>query len=400
VLSRLRSALVAIVFSAVLVLAPAAFAQPVQWESVTVTAQGEGSRNVLLVKGTLPEGAKLPAQVEIPVPAGAELQWSGEILGGPLAEDPAVEATKVTKGGVDVYSFTLTKARQGQVEVLVPPFVRPDGDNYAATVAWVATQPVGAVELNVGLPKGAQVVSPVEGAVIQPVEGGRSYYVKTFEDVAAGEPIGLDFAYSAPVVTAAAQGAQSRSNVVPFILVAVALLAAVALYRGVSRKLAAKSALAVDDDGDPDSGSAGARALDGAGVASNEGDSDDPDTDPASRRMRPTTVATIAIVALVVATIAAVSYGSGAKVADGKISRSFGGEAQACTSASIPLVVNEGVNLSRSGEKLVDSLAGIPGIGQATLYVDEGRIEVKFCDSTSSEDAIRGALGSTGLVTF
>ncbi len=103
----------------------------------------------------LPEKAALPAEGELSVPAGAKLQWIGEVLGGPANADPELKYTKVTKDGVDVYRFTLTKARTAQVEVLSPaaPF---DGTNYTPAIKWTSAQAVPAVRLNIRVPESAK----------------------------------------------------------------------------------------------------------------------------------------------------------------------------------------------------------------------------------------------------
>jgi len=119
-----------------------------------------------------------------------------------------------------------------------------------------------------------------------------------------------------------------------------------------------------------------------------------------TRRLSPAGIITIAAGVLLVLAVITVSNASKPQLAEGKITKSFGGEASACTSATIALTPNEGVDLARSGEKLVDSFTGIQGIGAVTLYVDDPRVEVQFCESTTSEQAIRSALGASGLVVF
>jgi hypothetical protein len=108
----------------------------------------------------------------------------------------------------------------------------------------------------------------------------------------------------------------------------------------------------------------------------------------------------IAVGVVVVAAGFTISMASGPQVADGKLTKSFGGEASACTSTSLAVKPAQGVELDKSGEKILDAFSGMQGIGSVTLYTKESRVEVQFCESTTSEDAIKGALSNTGLVTF
>ncbi len=199
-----RLALVAGTLALALCIAAPAFAAPESWESVDVTAKTEDSGSLLLVSGALPEDAKLPAEVSLAVPAGAQLIWAGEILGGPAENDPAVEPTKVTKGDSDIYSFTLTKARRGQLELAVPAVAAFDGSAYAAALKWTSSEPVPTVRLSVQVPQGAPLVRAAENSKLEPAADGSSYYTRTFEGVEAGAPLALEFAYGAPAVAPAA----------------------------------------------------------------------------------------------------------------------------------------------------------------------------------------------------
>ena len=392
-----RLALVAGTLALALGIAAPALAAPVSWESVDVIAKTEGSGSLLLVSGALPQDAKLPAEVSLAVPAGAQMIWAGEILGGPAENDPAVEPTKVTKGDSDIYSFTLTKARRGQVEVSVPAVAALDGSAYAAALKWTSSEPVPTVRLSVQVPQGAPLVRAAENSELESVADGSSYYTRTFEGVEAGAPLALEFAYGAPAVAPAASGGgQPSSTAVPIVLGLAALAAVAALLFAVSRKLSAKSAARADeDDADttPEEPVSEPVAETGEGAAEDSGTSK-------PRKLSPVTVMIIAVGVFAAAAVFTINMASGPQVADGKLTKSFGGEASACTSTTIAITPAQGVDLAKDGERILDAFSGMQGVGAVTLYTNDPRVEVQFCESSTNEDALKGALTSTGLVTF
>jgi len=383
-----------------------------QWDSVDVIAQDDPSESILLVSGVLPEDVKLPAQVELSLPAGAQLFWAGEVLGGSADQDPSVTPTKATRDGMDVYTFTLSKGRRGQLEATVPAAATFDGSAYNASLKWSSSTPVPTVRLSVRMPQGSSVTTPAQGAIVEPAGEGASYYTQTFDNVKPSDPLALVFGYkvdpaaaAAAAAPAAATPAQSgTNNVVPIVLALGAVAGAIGLFVAVSRKMSSATA-AHDDERDdedaedatsnqPDTDSAGSQPSEGA----DEGGS--PDGEAAARRLSPPAIMAIAIATVVVVAVIVLNLSSGPQIADGKMTKSFGGEASACTSATIALVPNQGVDLARSGEKVIDSFTGMQGIGSVTLYVGDPRVEVEFCESTTNEQAIRDALASSGLVSF
>ncbi len=118
------------------------------------------------------------------------------------------------------------------------------------------------------------------------------------------------------------------------------------------------------------------------------------------RKLSPATVMIIAVGVVAVAAVFTISMASGPQVADGKLTKSFGGEASACTSTTIAITPAQGVDLAKSGEEILDAFSGMQGVGAVTLYTEDSRVEVQFCESSTTEDAIKGALSNTGLVTF
>jgi len=125
-----------------------------------------------------------------------------------------------------------------------------------------------------------------------------------------------------------------------------------------------------------------------------------PADDPPRRSVKPSTIIVAVIAAVMVVGVIAVNASTGPRKGNGTLTKAYGGEASACTSAVIPMKPAEGVDLDRDGAKLLESLNGMQGIGTVTIHTDDPRAEVQFCDSSTSEEAIRAAMSQTGLVTF
>ena len=90
----LRFTLAVAAFALAVAHVTAGFAAPATWERVDVTRHSGQDGNVLLVSGELPASASLPVEAQLSVPAGLELQWIGEVLGGPAADDPELKYTR------------------------------------------------------------------------------------------------------------------------------------------------------------------------------------------------------------------------------------------------------------------------------------------------------------------
>lgn len=401
------SRLVAVACVVVLSLVPAvALAAPAEWASVDITAQSyQQDTPLLLVSGQLPESAQLPAQVELAVPAGSELQWIGEILGGDPSADPAVQYTVATKDGSDIYSFTLTKARVAQVEVAVPAWTAFDGTNYTSNLKWTAWRDLGEVRVSERLQSGATIVQGVDGASLQPGDAGYSYYTKTVAGVKAGDAVGLSYIYAAPAAAAgtSAPGATAASgdDTVVLTLVVVVVVGAMgfALYK-IANKMNKTAEPATT--GRPTAKTTARK--DAADQVARSGRSErveEVDTDVAGPTTKsPTRVIVPAVIItglLVVSAFAVANQGTQAKVVDKKITKSFGAP-NPCDNTSIPVMAKSGVDLESRGEELLEAFSGKEGITDVTLDLEKLTVDVSFCESLQSDETLRQVLLGTGLV--
>lgn len=394
--------------------ASAAHATPVTWQSVDVLLHADADGAVMAVSGTLPDEAPLPAEAELSVPAGSPIQWIGEIMGGPPAEDPDLTYTKSTVDGVDVYRFTLTRSRIAQIEVHVDDVVAFDGTNYSTNMLWESAQDLPEVRMGVKLPEDVRIVSEAQGAALQP-GSPYSYYAKTVEDVKSGDVLDFAFGYSVSQAPAAGTGGAAASGTGQFaqtVLVLIGLAGAIVFVIAIRRGMAAKAAdggsvlnpgaISIEDaktDLDPGRSGVRASAEDTADIQ----DSDVPESEDAEppaggqsavvRRNR----LTIAVIAIFLVAVVVVAVNSNRPHMTGNsITRTFA-VGEPCVTASIPLVAADD-DPTATSETLFSALGSVGGIKSATYDIESSTLEVGFCDSEISESAIRQALAPTALL--
>ncbi len=392
----LRFTLAVAAFALAVAHVTAGFAAPATWERVDVTRHSEQDGSVLLVSGELPASASLPVEAQLSVPAGLELQWIGEVLGGPAADDPELKYTKTTVNGVDIYRFTLTKSRIAQMEVPTPGGQAFDGSTYTPSLSWTAAQDVPEVRLNLRVPQAAQIATPVAGASLLPGDAGYSFYSKTVNDVKAGDQLDLAVGYSLPAVAAASSAGAAPSggsSVVPIMLVLLVLAAFIALVFAVRRKMSPGEYGA---DEEPDAREAGRRAVESSDETVQELEPAEPGPALTGRAKRNLVTATI-IGALIVAAIVVGAQTTKPKATGDTISQTFS-SGEACATATIPLAVSADADPSKTAETLFAAIKPIPGLTTATYNRKTASIDIGYCESSSSEAALRQALAPTGMV--
>ncbi len=384
------SRLAATLALALAVFVPAvALAAPIPWQSVDVIAHSEADATaVLLITGTLPDSAKLPAQVELAVPADSQIQWAGEILGGDPAQDPTFEYTLTSKDGLDVYSFTLTKARRGQLEVVSSGIFSTAGEVTTSSLSWTSHIDVGSVSIFARVPATAQLVEPAEGAAIEQGTGGYNYYGRTLTDVKAGAPIALAFSFTAPAAAAApgSPASSGDSNLVLFVVFGLVAVGGFVFIRAVNRKIKARSDLESDEISPSVSKT-------GDSIESADEDDEDSPSSATGRKVSPALVITGLVIAAVVAG-GIVASGTSSEVQvlpDGFVQEFAQGDA--CNSVTLRL--NE-VPTKSSAKTLFEAVRAAEPL-RAMAYTDDPRIEVGFCDSTTNAQAVQSALAATGL---
>lgn len=171
----------------------------------------------------LAQDTALPASVSVPVPAGVELAWAGEVFGGDSKSDiVAADAKLVTEGDHQVVQFTATKSRTVQVETTVPKDMLEFGDDILGIdLYWPTADVSSQLELAVLIPAGVKAKVMPEGAKYNSTASGGVYY-RSFESAAAGDRLELalelvpgDPAADSPSSTSTAQATTSAPAASP-----------------------------------------------------------------------------------------------------------------------------------------------------------------------------------------
>ncbi|NTU71830.1 MAG: hypothetical protein HGB10_08440 [Coriobacteriia bacterium] len=390
----LRNFMLAAVVAASLA-ASTAVAAPAKWESVHVTLHTEDGKGMLLIAGELPASTKLPAEASLSVPPGSKIEWFGEILGGPPANDPEVKYTRTAGKGADDYSFVLRQARTAQAEIPSTSGLLFDGTNYRPSISWTAGSDVPNVQLTVRIPDGATITEPAEGASTQPGEEGFSFYTKSFRDVKAGDKLELALAYAPPAAgttTAATQPAGDSSGMIVVGIIVLVIGGAALLA---FRKKTAPLDEIVADEGD-ETGAPEQTESTTVESASDE-DAALPAT-PSGAASRKRLFVVVAVVgALVALTVVVTGQGAKPKAIGGVVTETFA-QGEPCVTSTLALSLPADTDPASAAESLLAPLRTATGLKSATFDASKGTLQVGYCESETTEDALRTLLAPTGLL--
>ncbi|MDH4140391.1 MAG: hypothetical protein OEV43_07455 [Coriobacteriia bacterium] len=236
--------------------APAFAQETTEWESVSVQLDpgGQGGVPVMIITGTLPETRALPAEVRLAVPEGMEMVWAGEILGGPLENDPTIQPQVThTEKGYDVATFTLSQSRTGQIELDVPQAVFATEVGVRSLLAWTPADDVGSLSLGMLVPAGSQLTTFTAGAQPEAGPSGSTVLYLELSDVPADQRLELVADYvpgQAAVSPDAAPAGDSSSSSGIVILLVLGSALAVVLIAMLRKTRGARSEAEEDAEGD------------------------------------------------------------------------------------------------------------------------------------------------------
>ena len=222
----------AIALALTLLLPSAAFAGVREYQ-IQFAPTGDPTSALAIVNALLDPQDALPAEIQIPVPAGATVLWAGEVLGGDPADDPTSTYTVERVDDMDVYTMTLTQSYTGQMEIALDP-ASVKGDRVESGFTWVNTGPevmvnaavvaeTGAADIQVVPARVGDVQSNDIGETLHPLEGRR---------VATGDSYAITASWERTVANAS--GATDSPGALPYLLGAllVAILALIAVVVG------------------------------------------------------------------------------------------------------------------------------------------------------------------------
>ncbi len=118
-----------------------------------------------------------------------------------------------------------------------------------------------------------------------------------------------------------------------------------------------------------------------------------------AKRLSPRVILVIVgVVAVVAIAIIAGSVANTVTMVDGKASRIIA-TVDECAFATIELQLPAEVSAEDAAAVIFDTLSTEIGVGLVTVYEDEPRVEINYCQSYTSEPVLRQALAQTGYVT-
>jgi hypothetical protein len=196
--------------------------------------EGDPQGSILIVSLTLPEGTPLPATVRLPLPAGAQITWAGEIIGGDISNDILRPHTFVEGAGGQSIELTLEETLSAQYDASYVPLEVSGGD-YDITLDWVQTEPAEATDFAVRLPGTVTDISldPVPVGDPQTNPAGERLYTLSPVTLAPGQAQTVRVSYSRPELAGSGSGVE---GIMPWLLAAlaaavIALAAAIVVSR-------------------------------------------------------------------------------------------------------------------------------------------------------------------------
>ncbi len=414
--SRVRSravlpAVLALTLALAVAAPAAALASPLANLDVTLLLQAQGSTQpLLLVSGQLPEGTTLPAEIALPIPPGFEVAWSGEIFGGPVEDDPFVEARIEERDGGTVAVFTLTQSLVGQVEGLFPGATAPvEGDRFSGGFSFVSPVDVERARLAVGLPPGFQAASLPDGVLTSEGDGGMVYYYSETGAITAGGPLAFSMEYTgAPVSQGAVPSAPTPdAGEVPFFLIVIiaGVLGGAVLLVLVARKSGA---------GDTDPGSAEERPR--AALASGEPVESRPamaaphqsasaPAAPAAGWLTPKVLVVLAAVLILGIVLAINVAGGGSGGGQVGVTETSGtlvsqriSTAQVVNETEYSLVIQCSCPPETEALKMFDALRQVPGVAHAALDTTTLVMRIGYDPEMVQESSIAERLKAAGYL--
>jgi hypothetical protein len=164
----------------------AAAAAPDAGGNLDLQTWPESGQLIIVTAVSVPETAKLPATVRIPVPEGAVVQWAGEVLGGELSADPA-RPYKIIKSpaGGQYAEFTIEQTHTAQVDAAMPALT-VNGAKTSATFEWIQAAASPFTSFSVRVPGSATDVN------ISPKPTGAPDTNAAGESLYSGDPLKLE----------------------------------------------------------------------------------------------------------------------------------------------------------------------------------------------------------------
>lgn len=115
-------------------------------------------------------------------------------------------------------------------------------------------------------------------------------------------------------------------------------------------------------------------------------------------RKAPIGLVTVGIVAAIALIVIIVSNAGGTvRVIDGRASITIA-TVDECANSTFAIALRDGADFETAAGALFKALQNAEGVGKATAYVDDPRIEIAYCQSYTNEPTLRALLEPTGYI--
>lgn len=229
-----------------LMLAPSALgAQKVTNASqISFAYVGTGADTRAVLNITVPDSVKLPAELEFNFPISAQLQWSGEIMGGDTSKDIQVMPTKISGDEqVNRYKVTLTNSHIFQVEGSDEPFTANKDGVVVTTIGYKPATDADALVLGVEVPPTA-TVQQQEGLSDLGTGNTGQVYGYSLPNAKADKAQAVEVGYKSKGASSQAGATKSNTLLITLVVALVLVVMALIVYAASQRARAQKPASA------------------------------------------------------------------------------------------------------------------------------------------------------------
>jgi len=194
------------------------------------TALENFPNGLMFVTAILREDATLPAAVDVMIPAGKEIVWAGEVLGGPLENNPMVQYRRMPyNDSFETVRAVLTQSRTLQLEIDAGGRVTPQEGFTEASVVWQAPTALPSVRLGIVVPPGSIMTTGPANILVGRAGDNKIVFYREYRDVAAGDTFELRVGYAPADGSLGAGNAPEEHRGILFPLVVGVVLAAVTI---------------------------------------------------------------------------------------------------------------------------------------------------------------------------
>lgn len=345
-----------------------------------------------IVTATLPAGTPLPATIRLAMPQGSTIGWAGEVLGGPLENDPTLTPViEHGENGYDIVSLTLTKALRGQLELTTPGLLVQNGENRTLRAAYAPVDAAGTVSIAALVPAGGVIETATPGAM-RSVGPANGTILSLETSGAAGSEVVLDIRYTQSAAPATATTSGSNTTV----LLVLAFVAAIFTLLMVAVSKRAKRPQDADIDEDEDDAEISVAYKQVAEVPGENAAEETPIV-AAKKGLTPQMLIIGAVAVLLGGAVFMMASGEspGTTKSTSEYTYKVLTNADADTTVTLPISLSE-ADPAHESTHVFEAVANVTGIRSLKVIYSPPSVEIEYDSAQIDEAAVRSALTAGG----